>query len=66
MGVASSPGASRLVSSLEALEARIELDRETLLVYADELLAAGDPRGELIAIDLAEASEERAARRAPS
>ena len=54
------------MSSLEALEAalRIELDRETLLVYADELLAAGDPRGELIAIDLAEASEERAARRA--
>ena len=34
----------------DALHAR--WDRETLLVYADALQAAGDPRGELIALDL--------------
>jgi hypothetical protein len=32
-------------------------DRETLLVYADVLLSAGDPRGELIVLDLE--AEER-------
>lgn len=40
--------------SLEALEAVLAVspDRETLAVYADHLQALGDPRGELLAIDL--------------
>jgi hypothetical protein len=55
------------VSALEELEAalRVDFQRDTLLVYADELLSAGDDvRGELIQLDLAEPSDERAARRA--
>jgi hypothetical protein len=34
------------------LALRARWDRETLLVYADALQAAGDPRGELIALDI--------------
>lgn len=39
---------------MDELEASLlaSWDRETLLVYADALQAAGDPRGELIALDL--------------
>ncbi|HEY0250112.1 MAG TPA: hypothetical protein VGC41_01245, partial [Kofleriaceae bacterium] len=38
-------------------------DREQLAVYADALLAEGDSRGELIAIDLAGVPDALAARR---
>ncbi len=38
-------------------------DREQLAVYGDFLQSSGDPRGELIAIDLAGRSSERAARK---
>ena len=38
-------------------------DRETLAVYADELMSIGDPRGELIALDLQlEAQADRTSR----
>ncbi len=44
----------RGVTRRETLEAELATawDRETLAVYADELQAEGDPRGELIALDL--------------
>ncbi len=53
--------ASRSIEELErALQRARSDDRETLAVYADALEAAGDPRGELIAIDL-ELAKVRAA-----
>src|SRR5438552_7266092 len=42
------------VETLDELEAtlRARWDRETLAVYGDHLMSAGDPRGELVALDL--------------
>lgn len=44
----------RAVASIDELEAALQArwDPETAAVYADALIARGDPRGELIALDL--------------
>ncbi|HEU0031597.1 MAG TPA: hypothetical protein VFQ53_13250 [Kofleriaceae bacterium] len=56
------------MSSVAVLEAALQTrwDRETLAVYGDALSAAGDPRGELIALELtaARTPEVEARRRA--
>src|SRR5436190_21372831 len=48
-----------MLGDVDELEAALlaRWDRATLLVYADALQAAGDPRGELIALDVERAAK---------